>query len=319
MKYKHGAFFYISVALFCVAFAPVVLALAAARLVYSLMLGQAVTSVVSASRPENRDELDAETDFLDSARKKSLLAAVLSGLLLFSVFSVPTVVSIRSHAEAKRAAELAALSASVSESVSEPSSVSAPESSPVASSESSEEVTASSSVPSETSADEPASDVSDEPSADADAKSASAEESSAETSAEPEESSEPAEDVPSEPSSEESSAPAVIPESSEESSAEESSEVYEGLTIETFFCPGANSDAYVRVHGKPNTSYSITVMFPSGASKAKGVTGENRTRTSDDDGYVSWDWRMGPSVKDGSRVTVTVSGGGESASRTETV
>lgn len=123
----------------------------------------------------------------------------------------------------------------------------------------------------------------------------------------PDESAEPAEDV-----------PAAVPEESEPAS-ESSSEVYEGLTIETFFCPGANSDAYVRVHGKPNTSYSITVMFPSGASKAKGVTGENRTQTSDENGYVSWDWRMGPRVQDGSRVTVTVSGGGESTSKTETV
>lgn len=315
MKYKHGFFFYLSLVLFCIAFAPVVFALAAGRLVYSLLLGQAVTSVVSASRPENRDELDAETDYIHDARKKALLSAVLSGVLLFALLSVPAFGLIHSHAETKRAAQLASLSASVSESAPEPSSLTAPESVPAASSELSEEVTASSSVSSETSTDESSADASEE----SDAESVSAEESSAEVPAESEESSEPAEDVPAESSEPSEPAPAAVPESSEESAAEESSEVYEGLTIETFFCPGANSDAYVRVHGKPNTSYSITVMFPSGASRAKGVTGGNRTKTSDEYGYVSWDWRMGPSVKDGSRVTVTVSGGGESTSRTETV
>ena len=182
----------------------------------------------------------------------------------------------------------------------EPSSLSAPESVPEPSPEPSEEVVVSSSPSSETRADE------------------SSEESSdiAESSAESEELSSPDESAVTEPSSESESEAA---EESAEPASESSSEVYEGLTIETFFCPGANSDAYVRVHGKPNTSYSITVMFPSGASKAKGVTGDNRTQTSDENGYASWDWRMGPRVQDGSRVTVTVSGGGESTSRTETV
>ena len=304
MKYKHGVLFYISVALFCIAFAPVVLALAAGRLVYSLAMGQAVTSVVSASRPESRDELDAETDYLHDARKKALLFAVLSGVLLFALLSVPTFVSIRSHAEAKRAAQLAAIAASVSESVPEPSSLSAPESVPEPSPEPSEEVIVSSSPSSETSENESSAESEELSEPD---ESAVTEPSSESESEAAEESAEPSEDV-----------PAAVPEESEPAS-ESSSEVYEGLTIETFFCPGANSDAYVLVYGKPNTTYSITVMFPSGASKAKGVTGDNRTKTSDDSGRVSWDWRMGPSVKDGSRVTVTVSGGGESTSRTETV
>ena len=318
MKYKHGVLFYISVALFCIVFAPVVLAIAAGRLVYSLAMGQAVTNVVSASCPESRDELDAETDYLYDARKKALLSAVLSGVLLFALLSIPTFVSIRSHAEAKRAAQLAAISASVSESVPEPPSLSAPESVPEPSPEPSEEVIVSSSPSSETSADESSEESSDiaESSAESEELSAPDESAVAEPSSESEsesteESAEPAEDV-----------SAAVPASSEEASetSEESSEdVYTGLTIESFFLPGANSDAYVLVYGKPNTTYSITVMFPSGASKAKGVTGDNRTKTSDDSGRVSWDWRMGPSVKGGSRVTVTVSGGGESTSRTETV
>lgn len=304
MKYKHGVLFYISVALFCIVFAPVVLAIAAGRLVYSLAMGQAVTNVVSASRPESRDELDAETDYLHDARKKALLSAVLSGVLLFALLSIPTFVSIRSHAEVKRAAQLAAISASVSESVPEPSSLSAPESVPEPSPEPSEEVVVSSSPSSETSEDES--------SAESEELSAPDESAVTEPSSEPAESTDSVSDESA--VSEESAVPVL-----EESSEESSEEVYEGLTIESFWGLAPNCDASVYVQGKPNTSYSITVRYASGNSTAKGVTGENRTKISDDNGRVSWGWRVGPKTRSGSAVTVTMSGGGETASVSDTV
>lgn len=67
-----------------------------------------------------------------------------------------------------------------------------------------------------------------------------------------------------------------------------------------------NQTATIKVCGKPNTEYDINVVYSSSASSAKGL--ENKT--SDENGIVSWSWRIGPSVKAGN-YNITVKGGGE--------
>jgi hypothetical protein len=51
----------------------------------------------------------------------------------------------------------------------------------------------------------------------------------------------------------------------------------------------AGSEASVTIQGKPNTKYSIAVFYHSGASDAKGL----EPKTSDDNGYVTWTWKVG--------------------------
>ena len=61
--------------------------------------------------------------------------------------------------------------------------------------------------------------------------------------------------------------------------------------------------------GQPNTEYSIEVMYSTGKSTAKGL--ENKI--SGDEGFVSWSWKIGPSVKSG-YYQITITGGGQSFS-----
>jgi hypothetical protein len=68
-----------------------------------------------------------------------------------------------------------------------------------------------------------------------------------------------------------------------------------------------NHTATLTVKGKPNTKYSIKVFYSTTESKAKGL----ESKTSDEYGLVSWDWKIGGSVKTGS-YSITVSGGGDS-------
>jgi hypothetical protein len=68
-----------------------------------------------------------------------------------------------------------------------------------------------------------------------------------------------------------------------------------------------NHTATLTVRGKPNTKYSIKVFYSTTESKAKGL----ESKTSDEYGLVSWDWKIGGSVKTGS-YSITVSGGGDS-------
>lgn len=50
--------------------------------------------------------------------------------------------------------------------------------------------------------------------------------------------------------------------------------------------------ATVSVHGKANTEHSIKVMYSSGPSNAKGL----ESKMSDENGNVSWTWRIGAST-----------------------
>lgn len=76
----------------------------------------------------------------------------------------------------------------------------------------------------------------------------------------------------------------------------------------------AGSNATLSITGKPNTSYSIMVVYSSGASTAHGL----EDKTSDASGKVSWAWKVGPKTKKGT-YNITVSGGGQNVVTTITV
>ena len=79
--------------------------------------------------------------------------------------------------------------------------------------------------------------------------------------------------------------------------------------IEVVSSPGTvypGQRATITVKGQPNTQYSITVMYKSGASSAQGLD----TKTSDSTGRVSWTWLVGRNTSSGSFYAL-VSGGGQ--------
>ena len=68
-----------------------------------------------------------------------------------------------------------------------------------------------------------------------------------------------------------------------------------------------NELATVEFQGKPNTEYTITVYYKSGASTAEGL----EPKISDASGYVSWTWKVGGRTSPGT-FRIVVAGGGES-------
>ena len=64
--------------------------------------------------------------------------------------------------------------------------------------------------------------------------------------------------------------------------------------------------AYISVQGEPNTDYSITVIYNSGPSTAAGLY----TKTSDSNGNVSWEWKVGTRTASGT-YPIIISGGGK--------
>lgn len=56
-----------------------------------------------------------------------------------------------------------------------------------------------------------------------------------------------------------------------------------------------NENATIKIKGKANTTYSIKVMYKSGASKASGL----EDKKSDDSGCVSWTWKVSKNVTPG--------------------
>lgn len=67
-----------------------------------------------------------------------------------------------------------------------------------------------------------------------------------------------------------------------------------------------NSYASITVQGKPNTEYVISVHYPSGISKADGL----EPKTSDENGCVTWSWKVGARTT-AKKHKIVVSGGGE--------
>lgn len=69
----------------------------------------------------------------------------------------------------------------------------------------------------------------------------------------------------------------------------------------------AGSNAFVKIQGEPNTEYSIHVYYSTKESSAEGL--ENKV--SDGNGYVTWEWKVGPNTNPGEH-SITVKGGGAS-------
>lgn len=62
----------------------------------------------------------------------------------------------------------------------------------------------------------------------------------------------------------------------------------------------------VSIKGVPNTKYTISVYYSSGASKADGL----ESKTSDSNGNVSWTWKVGGKTKAGT-YRIVIEGGGQ--------
>ena len=67
-----------------------------------------------------------------------------------------------------------------------------------------------------------------------------------------------------------------------------------------------NENVTCKFWGEPNTRYSITVYYKSGASDADGL----EAKTSDSDGFVSWTWKIGGRTTPGTW-HLDIKGGGE--------
>ncbi len=66
--------------------------------------------------------------------------------------------------------------------------------------------------------------------------------------------------------------------------------------------------ATVKAHGRPNTKYSIEVIYSSGPSNAKGL----EDKVSDEKGYVEWSWTVSSNVTPGIYKIYVKSEAGES-------
>ncbi len=72
----------------------------------------------------------------------------------------------------------------------------------------------------------------------------------------------------------------------------------------------AGEHAYVSIKGLPNTDYSISVYYSSGASKADGL----EPKKSDGNGNVSWTWEVGARTKPGT-YKICIAGGGNTITK----
>lgn len=80
-----------------------------------------------------------------------------------------------------------------------------------------------------------------------------------------------------------------------------------GISLDYLTTPiKINAKATVRIKGKPDTKYKISVFYSSAASTAKGL----EAKISDGGGMVSWTWKVGARTKEGD-FKIVISGGGE--------
>lgn len=80
-----------------------------------------------------------------------------------------------------------------------------------------------------------------------------------------------------------------------------------GISLDYLTTPiKINAKATVRIKGKPDTEYKISVFYSSAASTAKGL----EAKLSDGGGMVSWTWKVGARTKEGD-FKIVISGGGE--------
>jgi hypothetical protein len=79
------------------------------------------------------------------------------------------------------------------------------------------------------------------------------------------------------------------------------------LTIISFNSPVTQGNAAkLKIQGKPDTVYSISLYYSSGKSSAAGL----EDKTSDSSGYAEWNWRIGSRTKTGT-YKIEIKGGGE--------
>lgn len=71
----------------------------------------------------------------------------------------------------------------------------------------------------------------------------------------------------------------------------------------------AGSNATVTIQGAPNTEYKIHVYYDSGESKAQGL----EPKTSDANGNVTWEWKVGPKTTPGLHAIKVEGGGAENS------
>jgi hypothetical protein len=69
---------------------------------------------------------------------------------------------------------------------------------------------------------------------------------------------------------------------------------------------GKNKKATIKVKGQPNTKYSIHVYYSTKESSASGL----EDKTSDEEGYVSWTWKIGGNTKPG-KYNISINGNEE--------
>jgi hypothetical protein len=81
----------------------------------------------------------------------------------------------------------------------------------------------------------------------------------------------------------------------------------EGIQLISLTSPAfVNNPATIKIQGKANTEYTISVYYSTGASTAKGL----EAKTSDANGVVSWTWKVGGRTKPGN-YRIVIKGGGE--------
>lgn len=112
--------------------------------------------------------------------------------------------------------------------------------------------------------------------------------------------------LPTESTTQPTTVPTTQPET-EPTEAELVETEYSGLTITDWSQTVSPGDTgFVTIQGKPGVTYTITVTYKSGPSKAKGLD----PQAADDRGTVTWNWKIGSKTSAGT-FSITVSGGGE--------
>lgn len=116
--------------------------------------------------------------------------------------------------------------------------------------------------------------------------------------------------LPTEPTTLPTTQPATVPTTQPETEPTETEPVeteYTGLTVADWSQTVTPGDTgFVTIQGKPGVTYTITVTYKSGPSKAKGL----EPKTADEAGTVTWQWKIGSKTSSGT-FTITVSGGRE--------
>ncbi|PWM47667.1 MAG: hypothetical protein DBX47_00250 [Clostridiales bacterium] len=112
---------------------------------------------------------------------------------------------------------------------------------------------------------------------------------------------------PKTPDSPKTSETAETPKESVKSPEPENTNNKSSITLISLTSPIAcGKTASLKIKGIPGTTYTISVFYSSGASKANGL----EAKTADSDGFVTWTWKIGAKTKAGNH-RVVISGGND--------